>query len=299
MPYHQYVGIPLSQPVIDAIAKATPKEKRPSKPIKEGPVEDECILITKVLQEYREEPNIIRLRNNEILQVGLKRDQEDLDEFLEALEKLQRTEKFEEEYAKEHPTEPVRKYHRFLQWRPGQEGAVESYFKAGDILYEFEKNFVRIFPEIKYLLKIRHYDTWSYEPRIKLPKKIIEKRLGQIQKIFPDFELQKFKFPDIDIEEITKTPYTPYKIMHMPKELVFEDDYSEHDFVWYDDDYNTRIVIDSDPHEQFYLQKVPKRNRGSLRAHYFGTAQKEIFLKEEHYDALKERRRKKAMVTRK
>ena len=57
MPYHQYVSIPLSRPVIDAIAKATPKEKRKSDyQIKEGPAEDECILLTKVLQEYREEP---------------------------------------------------------------------------------------------------------------------------------------------------------------------------------------------------------------------------------------------------
>ncbi|MCK4590055.1 MAG: hypothetical protein KAT77_06435 [Nanoarchaeota archaeon] len=228
MVYKQQIVIPLSPDVIKAIGKVMPKDKDASPRNEEGPKEDEYIILTKDLPEYREEPNVIQLRDGQILQVGLKKDEEDLEEYIKAVNKL---------------SESVYRDHNIrVVWEPNKEGAVSNYFEAGDILFQFEKKFKELFFGVQYILKIYHYSWASFEPRIKFKSEIN----SEILKTFPEFE--------------SKKSWVKYQIQYMPKGLVYEDDYSFHEgyFEYLEDDEDYEELNDEDLEEIIERRKKRK-----------------------------------------
>jgi hypothetical protein len=240
----------------------------------------EYIIITKPAE--KEDKNTIKLMNNQILQAGLKKDIEPLDDYIRHMEgdlrsievngkHLFNTHYYFVEggirilhYWKDRPLE-------FMPLKPASniEGSMHYYTRAVDILYQFDKKLKEIFPEAKYKLIVKHHDCCLLQPRIVFKKNYTK----PIRDAFPEFRLE---------EKIDETEYEPRII---PLGFKYEEDYKEHLNGYYDcrrcdpmpcwGDY-VEETPKQDPTDEFCDQKVPRRTKGSPRAHCFGTRTREL-----------------------
>ena len=201
----------------------------------------EYIIITKPAE--KEDKNTIKLMNNQILRAGLKKDIEPLDEDLSP------------EF-------------RGLNPFPNIEGSMHYYTRTVDILYQFDNKLKEIFPEAEYRLIVKHHDCCLLQPRIIFKTN----HTKPIREAFPEFRLD---------EKIDETEYEPRII---PLGFKYEEDYKEHLNGYYDCrrcDPNPswamarKVKPKEDPHEKFFEQKVPKREKGSPKAHCIGTKTKD------------------------
>lgn len=196
----------------------------------------EYILIARPTNLNRDMPlNVVRLLNDEILQIGLKED--------------------------------------VVARIPNSAGTLTDYARAVNILYQFGERLKQGFPEIDPKFRVMNAPCCHFQPRVDFPE---EEDLGKLLEAFPDFDVPRK--PD-------ETAHIPQTI---PANFRYEDDFSEHEGHYYCERCSLvpegpvpEEVSDSDPHVDFCSQKVPKRRRGSPRAHCFGTRPKLHILKED------------------
>lgn len=240
----------------------------------------EYIIITKPAE--KEGRNTIKLMDGQILQAGLKKDIEPLDDYIHRMEgdlksidvngkHLFNTHYYFVEggirilyYWKDRPLE-------FMPLKPASniEGSMHYYTRAVDILYQFDNKLQEIFPEAEYGLIVKHHDCCLLQPRIVFKTQYTK----SIRETFPEFRLD---------EKIDETEYEPRII---PLGFKYEEDYEEHMRDYYDcrrcDPYPSwamarKIKPEEDPHKEFLEQNVPRRKKGSPRANCIGTKTKDL-----------------------
>jgi len=239
----------------------------------------EYIIITRPAE--KEGKHTITLMDGKILQAGLRKDVETLEDYIQNLEctlksmEVNGEDRFNTHYYFVDGAIRLNHYwkDRPLDIRPlkpeaNLHGSVNYHAKAVDILYQFDKKLKEMFPEAEYKLKVKYHACCVMQPRL------IFKMYNTkpILRAFPEFKLAD------------KIDETKYDVNVIPPELKYEDDYTDHYYDYYDCPRCDNSPCwgryreekpEEDPHDEFYEQKTPKRSRGSPRAHCFGTRIKE------------------------